>query len=56
VQLDLDEADRELLKRILDRYLGNLRMEISNTENFDWRKALHTDEDRIKAMLAKLDT
>jgi hypothetical protein len=56
VQLELDSEDLALLKRILDRYLGNLRMEISNTENFDWRRALHADEDRIKAMLAKLDT
>lgn len=54
MQLQLDQADKELLVRVLERHLGNLRMEISNTENLEWRRALHTDEDRIKAMLARL--
>ncbi|MGD9934199.1 MAG: hypothetical protein AB7T37_10840 [Dehalococcoidia bacterium] len=54
MHLELDPADVELLRRILERHLGNLRMEISNTENFDWRKSLHADEDRLKALLAKL--
>jgi hypothetical protein len=54
MRLDLDAADVELLRRILETYLGNLRMEISNTENFEWRKSLHADEDRLQAILARL--
>lgn len=54
MHLELDSADLELLRRVLERHLGNLRMEISNTENFDWRRSLHADEDRLKALLAKL--
>ncbi len=54
MQLELDAADTELLRRILETHLGNLRMEISNTENFEWRKSLQADEERLKAILARL--
>ncbi len=54
MHLELDAADVALLRSILERHLGNLRMEISNTENFEWRKAMHADEDRVKALIARL--
>lgn len=54
MHLELDPADIDLLRRVLERHLGNLRMEISNTENFEWRKALHADEERLKALIARL--
>ena len=55
VQLELEDADAVLLKRILEQHLGNLRMEISNTENYEWRRALHADEDRLKRLIALLE-
>lgn len=52
--LELTRDDYELLKQVLERYVSNLRMEIAGTENADWRKAMHADEDRAKAILAQL--
>jgi hypothetical protein len=54
MQLELDRDDAALLQRLLERALGDLRVEISNTENFAWRQALHADEDRLKAVLERL--
>lgn len=54
MQLDLEPGDKELLKRLLEQWLGTLRMEISNTENFEWRQALHDDETRIKRLIERL--
>ena len=52
--LELNREDYELLKQVLERYISNLRMEIAGTENADWRKSMHADEDRAKALLARL--
>ena len=52
--LELTREDYDLLKRVLERYISNLRMEIAGTENADWRKDMHADEDRAKALLAQL--
>ncbi len=54
MQVELDSADIALLRRILESHLGNLKMEISNTENFEWRKSLQADEERLKAILGRL--
>ena len=53
--LELSKEDFALLKNILERYVSDLRMEIAGTDNADWRKEMHGDEDRAKAMLARLD-
>ena len=52
--IELAQADFELLKRVLERYVSDLRMEIADTENADWRKEMHADEDRAKQLLARL--
>ena len=54
MQLELDAADADLLERLLDGRLGDLRMEISNTDDYDFRQGLKEDEARIKALLARL--
>jgi hypothetical protein len=54
MQLELDAADVALLEQILSGRLGDLRMEISNTDNFDFRKGLKEDEERIKSLLERL--
>lgn len=56
MNLNLEDADRALLKRLLERALGDLRYEISNTDNYDYRQGLHADEERLKAIIAKLDS
>jgi len=55
LDLVLDKEDYLLLKQVLERYISNLRMEIAGTENFEWRKSMHEDEDRAKRLLARLD-
>ncbi len=54
MRIELDQAEAHLLRQILERSLGELRMEISNTENFEWRQRLHADEERIKSLLQRL--
>jgi hypothetical protein len=54
MQLELDAVDSELLEQILVGRLGDLRMEISNTDDFDFRKGLKDDEGRIKSLLERL--
>jgi len=54
MNLELTGDDSVLLKRILQRYISDLRMEIAGTENADWRKDMHADEDRAKNLLERL--
>ena len=49
-----DATDADLLEQILSAHLGDLRMEISNTDDYDFRKGLKEDETRIKALLERL--
>ena len=55
MELTLASEDVALLKRILTQYLGDLRMEIANTDDYEWRESLKRDEERIKALLARLE-
>ena len=52
--LELSGEDFSLLKRVLERYVSDLRMEIADTNNAGWRKDMHADEDRAKQLLARL--
>ena len=54
MNLELSSDDLALLTRVLERFVSDLRMEIAGTENADWRHAMHADEERIKAILARL--
>lgn len=55
MELELSREDFTLLKAVLGRYVSDLRMEIAGTENAGWREEMHTDEDRAKGLLARLD-
>lgn len=50
VQLDIDNEEREILAGVLDSYLSDLRMEISNTDSMDFREILK----KRKAVLQKV--
>ncbi len=54
MQLTLNSAEAALLASILDRHLGNLRMEVGKTENFEMRNALKHDEVVLKALIKRL--
>ena len=50
----LTGEEAELLGRILTSYLGDLRMEIADTDNPAMRRDLHREEDSIRALLTRL--
>jgi hypothetical protein len=53
--LQLDARETELLLGILNNALGDLRMTIADTENFDWRQDMKRDEEVIKGLIARLE-
>lgn len=48
VQLDINDEEREILVGVLDSYMSDLRMEISNTDSQDVREMLKTRKDVLK--------
>jgi hypothetical protein len=48
------EEEGALLLRTLESALGDLRMEVGKTENFEMRQGLKHDEELLKAMIARL--
>jgi hypothetical protein len=54
MELSLAPHESEVLTRVLTSALGDLRMEISNTERYELREGLKADETVIKAILARL--
>lgn len=40
VQLDLSEEDSHVLLSVLESYVSDLRMEIADTDSFDFREGL----------------
>jgi hypothetical protein len=54
MNLTLEPEDVDLLERVLSSRLGDLRMEISNTDSYEFRQDLKADEARLKALLERL--
>jgi hypothetical protein len=55
VNLTLSNEDATLLLRMLKVDFGNLRVEISNTENYNWRVEMKADEERLRGIIAQLE-
>lgn len=55
MDLKLHDSERELLLRILQQYLSDLRMEIADTEQYEFRQGLKEDENVIKDLIARLE-
>jgi len=53
-QLNLTDAEATLLRSVLEDYIGDLRMEISNTDRMDFREQLKSQEAMLKRMLEAL--
>jgi hypothetical protein len=53
-QISLSEEEAAVLKDVLESYLGELRMEVSNTEQFDFREALKRKEAVIKGLIGRI--
>jgi hypothetical protein len=54
IHLDLAEAEAATLVKVLDYYVSELRMEITDTEEKDLRDALKTEENVLKKILRTL--
>lgn len=54
-QLELTEQEKETLTEVLNIFLSDLRLEITDTERLDYRNRLKEQEQLIKRMLGKLD-
>ncbi len=54
MQLDLSSEEALELRGILENYLGDLRMEVSQTDNMDFRERLKAREAVVKELIARL--
>jgi hypothetical protein len=55
MQLELQPVEVSLLRAILKEQLSGLKIQISNTENFELRQALKRDEEAIKRLIDRLE-
>jgi hypothetical protein len=51
---DLNEREREALRGVLEEYVSDLRMEISNTDSQNFRDELKDREALLKGILGRL--
>jgi hypothetical protein len=51
MDLHLDADDAVLLRQLLDAAFRDLRMEIADTDNFEFKEALRAREARLSALL-----
>jgi hypothetical protein len=54
IRFDLDDEEALELLTVLEEYLGDLRMEVADTDSMDYREMLKGREVIIKNMIAKL--
>ena len=52
--LTLTEEQREMLREILQSYLSDLRMEVADTDSYDYRQPLKRKEEFLKELLVDL--
>lgn len=54
VQLEINDEEREILTGVLESYLSDLRMEISNTDSLDFRNKLKERKKVLEKVLRAL--
>jgi hypothetical protein len=52
--LELDDKERETLRRALEVFEEELKSERLRTGTREWRAALHDEEDSVKRMIKKV--
>jgi hypothetical protein len=52
--LTLSAEERDLLEEVLTETISELRMEIADTDSYDYRARLHEREDMLKALVKRL--
>jgi hypothetical protein len=55
MELQLQPEEVAVLRDVLQHFLSDLRMEIADTDKYDFRQALKKDEEIIKALIARLE-
>jgi hypothetical protein len=55
VELRLNQDEARTLKEALDIYISELRMEIADTEQQEFRESLKAEEDILRKILGSLD-
>jgi hypothetical protein len=53
MMIEIGDKEKEILKHILEFYLGELREEVVKTEDVKWKPPLHEEEDMVKKLIAK---
>ncbi|GIW05317.1 MAG: hypothetical protein KatS3mg060_0122 [Dehalococcoidia bacterium] len=56
MDLHLEAGERDLLVEVLTRFLGDLRLEIGNTDDYELRQELKENEATIRRLLERLAT
>ena len=54
MQLELTDAERQILAEILDNALSNLKEEIYHTETYDYKEQLKLRESTLIGLLGKV--
>jgi hypothetical protein len=54
IELKLDEGDAEALGRILEMYLGDMSLEIADTDSLEFKAGLRQHKQRVERVLATL--
>jgi hypothetical protein len=52
--LTLEREESEMLREILESYLSDLRMEVADTDSYDFREMLKRKEVFLKDLLTRL--
>jgi hypothetical protein len=52
--IQLSDEEAEILKSVLEEYISDLRMEVSNTDSMDFREALKHKEAILKRLAGQL--
>ncbi len=55
VRIELSSEEVEMLHEVLSIYLSDLRMEIADTDNQDFRETLKKQETFLKELLQRLE-
>jgi len=56
IHLELTEEEQHLLADVLDTNIGELRLEIANTDNAEYREMLKQRERVLRQLLAELQS
>jgi len=55
-QLTLTDEEAGTLRRVLEQYVSDLRMEIADTDSMDFRDQLKREETFLKKLIEQLGT